>query len=354
MRAMSNSPLRIGILGAARIAPLAMVRPARSVEGVEIHGIAARSPERARAFAEKHGVRRVYDSYRALLDDPEIDAIYNPLPNSLHAEWTIRALEAKKHVLCEKPLATNADEAAQMVRASERAGRVMMEAFHYRFHPLIERVLQIVHSDELGEVRRIQTFMCIPLPLLRDIRYRYELGGGATMDVGCYAIHMLRTVAGCEPRVVSAEAKLASPTVDRAMRAEMSFPDGRSGSIECSLLSKQLLKMGIHVQGTRGELKVINATVPQLYHRLSVRTSDGKRVEKCPGEATYTYQLKAFARAVREGIEPVVTHADSIANMTVIDAVYRAAGLPLRGGPTSVMPSDMPAGKRAHPERPRV
>ncbi len=328
---MPTSVLRFGLLGAARIAPMALVRPARAVDGIVLEAVAARDRERARKFAAKHGFSRVLDSYAALIADPNIDVIYNPLPNSLHAEWSIRALEAGKHVLCEKPLASNAEEGERMAAAAKQSGRVLMEAFHYRFHPLMARVLAILASGEIGSIRRIETAMCIPLPLPSDIRYRLDLSGGATMDVGCYAIHMLRTVAGEEPEVVSAHAKLSSPCVDRAMEAEFRFASGASGRIECSLFSRRLLKLGITVHGSKGELRVINATIPQLFHRLTVKSERGTRKEQVPGEATYVHQLRAFKSVVCEGTLPLVPLSDSIANMRVIDAVYRAAGLPVRG-----------------------
>ncbi len=154
-----DSPLRIGLLGAARIAPFALLSPARQVPQVQVAAIAARDSERAGAFAKKHGVPRVLGSYAALIDDPAIDAIYNPLPNALHAEWTLRALAAGKHVLCEKPFTANAAEAERVAEAAAGAGRVCMEAFHYRYHPLAEHIVALVRSGELGAVRRIETFI---------------------------------------------------------------------------------------------------------------------------------------------------------------------------------------------------
>ena len=150
---MTNPPLRFGILGAARIAPMALVRPAREGTGVEVVAVAARDERRARAFARRHRIPRTHGSYAALLADPEVDAVYVPLPNSLHAEWTIRALEAGKHVLCEKPLASNAAEAALVIEAAQRSGRLLIEAFHWRHHPLAARMREIVTSGELGAER---------------------------------------------------------------------------------------------------------------------------------------------------------------------------------------------------------
>src|SRR5215470_5042083 len=151
-----TGPLRFGILGAARIAPMALVRPARRVPEATVLAVAARDPGRARQFAARHGIPRVHESYDALLADPEIEAVYNPLPNALHAPWTIRALEAGKHVLCEKPFAASVAEARAMAEAAANTGRFLMEAFHYRYHPLFARLRAILGSGELGEMRRLE------------------------------------------------------------------------------------------------------------------------------------------------------------------------------------------------------
>jgi predicted dehydrogenase len=328
---MPDTPVRIGILGAARIAPMALLRPARAVPEVSVVAVAARDRTRAQAFASKHGIPRVHESYDALLADPEIDAIYNPLPNSLHCEWSIKALRAGKHVLCEKPIASNAEEAERMAAAARETGRVLVEAFHWRYHPLAARMREIIDGGELGKVQHVETHFCIPLPIPGDIRYRLDLAGGATMDTGCYAINILRFLAGAEPEVVRAEAKLSSPGVDRYMAADFRFADGRTGRMTCSLFSAVLFRAAAHVRGERGTLKVFNPVAPQFYHRLTVRSDKGTRRERISGDATYTYQLRAFAAAVRNGT-PVPTGPDeAIANMKVIDAVYSAAGLHPRG-----------------------
>ncbi len=262
----------MGILGAARIAPMALIAPARDVPEVELSCVAARDRGRAEAFARKHGVARVADGYEAMIADPEIDAVYNPLPNSLHAAWTVRALEAGKHVLCEKPFTANEAEARQVADVAARTGRVAMEAFHWRYHALAGRMKAIVAGGELGAVRRIETAMCIPLPLPGDIRYRLDLAGGAMMDTGCYAVSMLRHLADAEPTVESARAKLASPGVDRAMEAELRFEDGRTGHIACSLWSSALLRIRARVVGELGTMDVLNPVAPQFYHHLTVKT----------------------------------------------------------------------------------
>ena len=327
-----SAEVRIGTLGAARIAPMALIRPARETDGVSVTAVAARDRKRAVAFAAKHGVDTVHDDYPSLLADPDIDAVYNPLPNGLHAEWTLKALEAGKHVLCEKPFTSNAHEAEEVHRAAENSGRVVMEAFHYRYHPLARRLRDLVASGELGAPRYLETWMCIPLPLAGDIRYRLDLAGGATMDTGCYAIHLARTISGEEPAVVSARAKLASKGVDRAMTVTVRYPSGAEGRINCSLWSWKLAKIAAVVKLDGGEIRATNPVVPQFFHSLKWRKHGGPwHKEKFPKKPTYTYQLEAFRDAVGHGKPFPTTTAEAVKNMKVIDAVYRAAGMQPRG-----------------------
>ncbi|MEU0531562.1 Gfo/Idh/MocA family protein [Amycolatopsis tolypomycina] len=322
--------LRIGVLGAARIAPAALIKPASAVPPVSVTAVAARSAERAQAFATRHSIPRVHASYEALLADPDIDAVYNPLPNGLHGRWTRAALAAGKHVLCEKPFTANAAEAREIATLAAASDRVVMEAFHYRYHPLALRVEEIVASGELGSLERVETALCFPLPKFSDIRYDYDLAGGATMDAGCYAVHMARVFGGETPTVVSATARLRSPRVDRAMTAELAYPSGHTGRITCSLWSSSVLRISAKVIGSRGSLKVLNPVAPQAYHRFTVHTDGHHRSEKFPRRPSYEYQLDAFAAAVLRG-EPVKTSAaDAVETMTVIDEIYRAAGLPVR------------------------
>jgi len=326
-------PLRIGTLGAAKITPGALTKPAREVPEVEVVAVAARDRARAERFARKRGIPTVHGSYEALLADPGVDAVYNPLPNGLHGRWTLAALDAGKHVLCEKPFTANADEAEKVAAAAASSGLVVMEAFHYRYHPLIARVLEILRGGELGSLRRIDTRMCFPLPFPHDIRYQLDLAGGATMDAGCYAIHQARTLAGVEPTVTDARAKCSSPGVDRWLRAELRFSDELTGSVESALMSSRLISLSARVEGERGTLAVTNLTAPQYFHRLVVRDRDPatgaerRRKERVQGGPTYGYQLRAFAAAVRDGTPFPTTPADAVANMKVIDAAYRAAGL---------------------------
>ena len=294
---------------------------------VKVAAVAARDAAKAQKFAAKHGIARVHASYDALLADPDIDAIYNPLPHGLHGRWTIAAVEAGKHVLCEKPFTANADEARAVKAAVDKTDRVVMEAFHWRYHPFTARILAIIGSGELGEIRHVETSMVIPLPLPRDIRWQLPLAGGSLMDVGCYALHQLRTFASAEPEITGARAKLLKPGIDRWVRADARFADGRTGRITASMLSARLLSVGARVVGSDGTLKVFNQTAPQFFGRLSVEAGGATRKERASKAVTYTEQLKAFAGAVLRGEPFPTTVDDAIANMEAIDACYRAAGL---------------------------
>jgi predicted dehydrogenase len=322
--------IRIGVLGAARIAPTALIKPAQAVEGVTVAAVAARDRGRAEAFAHKHGIATIHGSYAELVNDPSLDAIYNPLPNGLHAEWTIAALEAGKHVLCEKPFTSNAAQAREV--AAKAGDRVVMEAFHYRYHPLAKRLQAIAQSGELGEITRVETAMCFPLPRFGDIRYNYGLAGGALMDAGCYAVHSLRLAGPGEPKVVAAKAKTLGrdKRIDRAMKVELSFPNGASGQVITSMWSSDVLNITVTVTGERGRIKVLNFAGPQFGYRFSVTVDGITRRERFSKTPTYNFQLEAFEAALRGEATNLTPPADSIATMDLIDAAYTAAGLPLR------------------------
>lgn len=325
-------PLRMGILGAAVIAPFALVNPARTMPDVEVAAIAARDPARAQKFAAKHRIPTVHATYDELLADPNIDAVYVPLPNNLHAAWSIKALEASKHVLCEKPMAANADEGRAMAQAADATGMTLVEAFHYRYHPLAIRAREIVQSGELGAVRHIDAEFCSPSVRPNNIRFRYDLAGGATMDLGCYAIDMIRFLSGAEPTVVDAHAKTAAPAIDRAMRARFTLGPDATAAMLVSMRSSCILRALIRVVGAQGTMTVVNMLLPHvLYHRLAVKTPRGSYAETFPKTSTYTYQLRAFVDHVRQGTAMSSTAAEGVKNMLVIDQVYRAAGLQPRG-----------------------
>jgi predicted dehydrogenase len=331
-RKLESPLLRIGTLGASRIAPSALIAPARKNDRVEVAAVAARDRTRAERYAAKYRIPRVFDSYAALIADPDIDAVYNPLPNSLHAQWTIRALQAGKHVLCEKPLAANAREARQMAETADASGRHLMEAFHWRYHEMAERIIDLVRSGEIGQIQHIGASLCVPWILPGDIRYRRDLAGGAMMDLGSYTVSMLRHVSGEEPEVVSAEAKLSSPGVDRLMEAQLKFPSGATGMLQASLFSLKLFALWLRVEGDQGTIYARNPTAPQRgFDQVKVENNAWTRTERFYKPATYEFQLAAFADLVFEGTAVPTDGWDGVRNMRVIDDVYRAAGMEPRG-----------------------
>jgi len=327
-----SRPLRFGILGAAKIAPGALVQPAKLGSEATVDVVAARDPERARRFAAEQGIPRVARDYEEVIADPEIDVIYNPLPMNLHEHWTIQALRAGKHVLCEKPFAANAAEAERMVRVADETGRVLVEAFHYRYHPLFDRILNIVQSGQLGAIRHMEGVFKVAIKDKTDLRHRYDTAGGATMDLGCYPLHWMRTVAGTEPRVLSARAEQGSVDVDVVMQAELAFPGGITGHMLTSMADHEKYHTSLRVEGQHGTLIVLNPLAPHGSHELRLQQGGEDHVETVEGTGTtYRYQLVAFVDAVRTGKKLPTMGADSIHNMRLIDAVYRAAGLRVRG-----------------------
>ncbi|HUR76903.1 MAG TPA: Gfo/Idh/MocA family oxidoreductase [Acidimicrobiales bacterium] len=320
--------LRFGVLGAARIAPMALTRPAKENDEVRVVAIASRDRRHAEEFARKRGVERVLDTYEDVVHDPDVDAVYVPLPNGLHARWVVAALAAGKHVLCEKPFTSNAAEAeAVAAAAAAKPELVVMEAFHYRYHPMARRMHEVVAAGELGALRHVEASFCFPLPKFSDIRYRLDLAGGALMDAGCYAVHMVRTLGMGEPTVVSARAKMRSHEVDRAMTAHLRFPAGHTATMRCSMWSSDLLRISARAVGERGDVRALLPIAPHTYHRFTTRVDGLVRRERFARRPTYAYQLDAFCDAVLRGGPNLTPPQDSVANMRVIDDVYRAAGL---------------------------
>ena len=340
------------MLGAAWIGPMGLIEPAKEVDGVEVVAVAARDPQRARTYADEHGIPLVLDTYDALLACDEIDAVYNPLPNSHHARWTIAALEAGKPVLLEKPFTANAEEARRVAEAAERTGLVVMEAYHWRFHPQAQRAIELVSEGAVGEVTQVEATMVFPsMHGPDDIRYRYDLAGGALMDTGSYALSNLRAFGELE--VVRAEAEEMAPEIDRKMTAELRYRDsGATGAIHSEFTgTDQKAELGdpdaidpeafefefradVVVTGTEGRLLSDNPLAPMWGSGLTVADHDGNTVHHEPAEqvATYTCQLRAFRACLEDGGPNLYPPSESIKTMELIDAVYRAAGLPVRVG----------------------
>ena len=324
--------IKFGVLGAANITPRALVYPCMDEPDAFINVIGARSRESAEGFAHYHGIGNVVDDYTAVVEHEQVNAVYVPLPITSHHEWTIKALRAGKHVLCEKSLAANADEAIEMAAVAKETGLVLMDAFHYRYHPLFVRAKQIYDSGILGNITDITAIFHVgSSPDPTDIRMQYETGGGVTMDIGCYPISWVRHLTGSEPLEVKAKAEVGPPEVDLYLEAEMNFPAGIVAKISGDMRPSASFQASIAVTGDEGSLAVNNPLVPQMGNSLELVIGGEISVETFSRRATYSYQLDAFINAVEKGGEVITGADDAVAQMKVIDQCYLAAGLPLRG-----------------------
>jgi len=328
----ARKPLRIGILGAARIAPSAIIYPAQAT-GHKLLAVGARDKGRADQFAKQYQVQKSYGSYQEVLDDPEVDVIYNALHNGAHAPWNIKALAAGKHVLSEKPSACNAAEAKEVAAAVSKSGKMFMEGFHYYYHPVFQRLLAILKSGEIGEVIKVESALLINMPKPGDLRLQFDLAGGSMMDVGCYAIHSQRMisqqVAAGEPSVVKADVNAADGKIDTKLYVQLKYPNGVAALAKGDFETEGM-QAPLTVTGSKGSVYLPNFVASGMDPRVIVESAGQKRVEHLPSISTYTYQLLAFADAIDLGKAIKTDANDAIAQSALLDAAYLSASLPLR------------------------
>ncbi len=325
--------LRIGVLGAAKISPKALLVPALETDGVEVVAIAARDRARAQAQADEFSIARVHDTYQDVLDDPEVDAVYNPLPINLHLPWGLATIAAGKHLLQEKPFTENAGQARTLVSAAADAGLVLMEAFHWRYHPFAARVAELLADGVVGEVRHVAATFDVAIDPADDVRHGWELGGGALMDLGCYPVQWVRFAVGAEPTVTGARMTQGRPLVDVVTEIDLEWPNGITGSVHTAMDEGRPFAAWLEVTGTDGVLRAENPLSPHNGNRITVEAGNLRIDEHVEGLTTYHHQLAAFRDAVVDGAPFPTGGADAVATMEVIDAAYRAAGLPPRGAP---------------------
>ena len=323
-------PLRLGVLGAARISEAAIVLPAQAT-GARLVAIAARDSHRGAAFAAQHGFERVLPSYLDVINDAEVEAIYNPLTNGQHGPWNLIAIAAGKSVLTEKPFASNAAEAIEVRDAAQAAGVQVIEAFHYRYHPVMKRVLALVAAGTIGDVVGTSSIMVSPITDTSDPRWSFDLAGGAMMDRGCYAVHAFRTLGGLlggEPVATAARAgeRDLAAGVDEWLDADFMFPNGVIGHLFTSMIS-EVTEYSLRVVGTRGEIFAPNFVLPHRDDRVIVTIDEVERVEHLGVRPSYTYQLEAFIDLLRNGVAMPTGANDAVRQMQLIDSCYQAAGL---------------------------
>jgi predicted dehydrogenase len=319
---------RIGILGAAGIAPQAMIEPARRRNDVVVQAVASRRPGVAAEYAKKHKIPVAHESYEALLADPDIDVVYNALPPSEHARWSIAALEAGKHVLCEKPFALNEAEAREMVATAEGVGRHLVEGFHDRFHPAFLHLMQLRDGGALGKIKTIKAEFSVTIPFdPRNIRHDPAVGGGALMDLGCYPVHWVRLLAGEEPDiVVAASGTRTQLGVDESIIATLRFPSGVFADVSCGMAKGTPFKAMITVHCDNGTVEVENPVLAHRGHSIRERLSGGFVHHTVAGGTTFDHQLQALCDVLDGKAAPLNGGADAIGNMAVIDAIYAKAG----------------------------
>jgi len=315
--------LRWGLLGTARINHM-VIPPLRASSRNRLDAVASRTPRRADEYAREWGIARALGSYEALLADPAIDAVYIALPNALHAEWSVRAVEAGKHVLCEKPLALSVAEVDAIAAAAAGSGRLVAEAFMYRHHPQSDLVVGLVRQGAIGEVRLMRGSFRFTHARPEDARWLLEMGGGSLWDVGCYPVSFSRMVMGTEPVEVSAEQVVGPTGVDIALSGVLRFPGGAVAQVDSSLSAPFHTIMDI--SGTTGRLIVRNPFKPGIGATVDLVDAQGRvRTLAAADQELYSGEVEDLASAVLDGTPPRISLADSRGNTAALVALLEAA-----------------------------
>ncbi len=319
---MPTQTLQWGLLSTARINK-ALLTPLRISKRNKLLAVASRAQDKAEAYAREKGIKRAYGSYEDLLADPEIDVIYNPLPNHLHAEWTIKAVEAGKHVLCEKPLALSLSEVDAIAAAAEKHGKVVAEAFMYRTHPKTLKAREIVASGKLGRIRFVRGSFTFVMTNPDDYRWHPEMGGGALWDVGCYPLSYTRSVLEAEPLEVFGWQTTGPSGVDDVFAAQMRFPGEVYAQFDCSV--KVPYHTFIEIVGDEGTLNVPNPFNPRARELLYLTRKERTETIVVKGPGPYVSEVEDMADAILLGKPPRVSLTDSRANVAAILALFESA-----------------------------
>ncbi len=318
--------LRFGVLSTANIGRNQVNPAIRASRNAELVAVASRDPARAREFAAQGGIGRHYGSYEALLDDPEIDAVYIPLPNSMHREWAIRAAEKGKHILCEKPLATTAEDCRQMQAAADACRVTLMEAFMYRFHPRTEKLLQLSSDGTVGEIRTIRSAFTFKLLRADNIRFFPELGGGALFDLGCYCVDASRRIARSEPVEAQAFAEWNERGVDTQLTGTLRFANGVVAHFDCSF--KMERREFVEAGGVLGTVASASETFVNSTDSAEILQYRGREpviVHAVPGDNHYRLMVEHFADAAQGNATLRYGMEHSIGNLRAIEALYQSA-----------------------------
>ena len=323
--------IRWGVLGTAGIFESCTAEGMKQAENCEMYAIAGRSPEKAESFKERFGFSRAYGSYEELIEDPEVEAVYIPLPNTLHHEWTIRALQAGKHVLCEKPVAPSEKEAREMFDAAEENHVLLMEAFAYLHSPVIEAVAQEIQSGTIGPLRYLETAFITSDYDKCNIRMRRETRGGSTYDLGVYCTSFALRMFGCEPDKIRAEAFFSEDRIDLLTSSVLQFPGGAFAKLSSGMVlatGKDSLMSRFQIHGENGSVTGLNFAyngAGELTYRI--RTFSGRdEIKTVRAPQNYRLEVEQFGRCISEGEAPKVSRSFSLANARTVDRILQEIG----------------------------
>ncbi|MCI8557177.1 MAG: Gfo/Idh/MocA family oxidoreductase [Lachnospiraceae bacterium] len=320
-----------GVLGTAYIFERDTAEGMKQAENCELYAIAGRSMEKAEAFKEKYGFQKAYGSYEDLLADPQVEAVYIPLPNTMHYEWTIKALKAKKHVLCEKPLAPTAKEAREMFETAREQGVLLMEAFAYQHSPYIAEIQKELERGTIGDVRYMEAALITSDYVEGNIRMRRETLGGSTYDLGVYCSSLILRMLGKEPERVQAVSTFSKEKVDMYTAVLMEYENGMRANFDCGLVlatEKNSALDRFQIHGTKGSIEAVkfgfNAPGELSY---VVRTFEGmEEVKTVQVPQNYRLEVEQLGRCITEGETPAVSEAFSVANARIIDRILESIG----------------------------
>lgn len=315
---MENKIVNWGVLGCAGIADSAVIPGINAANNAKLYAISSRSKDKLEEFNEKHKPVKAYQSYEALLDDPNIDAVYIPLPNSLHCEWVFKAAEKKKHILCEKPLGITAKEVKDMQEICEKNGVLLMEAFAYRQSPLMLKLKSLVEEGAIGKLKFIQSNFSYVLTDMNNVRMIKNLGGGATYDVGCYNLNMIRYIAGSEPISIHATGEIGEKSsIDESSCIMMEFKDGLKAVSYCALNSMDLCLSTI--VGDTGVIEVPVKFNSKGTVKIFLKTESGIEEINIDCPDNYMLEVEQFGRCITKGEKTLLTLEDSYNNAKVIE-----------------------------------
>jgi xylose dehydrogenase (NAD/NADP) len=316
--------LRWGLLSTARINQ-ALIEPIRSSCNSTLMAVASRSQEKAIKYAKTWGIPRYYTSYEALLEDPEIDVIYNSLPNSLHAKWSIKAMRHGKHVLCEKPLTTSIADMDSLISVAKETGMVISEALMYRHHPQTLSVKQLVDEGEIGNLQLIQGSYCYTNTRVSDVRFDPDLGGGCLWDVGCYPISYARYIIGVEPVEVYGHQIKGKPGIDVYFAGHLLFPGDVIVQFDCSFTSP--FKTIMEITGEKGRITILVPFKPGMREKIQVDFNGQTRFIRMKSMKLYSGEVNDIENAIVYGKQPRISLDDSRGNIAAIEALYKSANL---------------------------